>query len=45
MSSCWESAVPLAFDLCCFYFSAILVVGVPFPFGLLGGLSTLVREK
>ena len=31
MASCWERAVPLAFHLCCFYFSAILIVGVAFP--------------
>ena len=33
MAICWEIAVPLAFHLCCFYFSAILVVRVPLPFG------------
>ena len=26
----------LAFHLCCFYFSAVLNVGVPFPFGVCG---------
>ena len=26
--------VPLVFHLCCFYLSAILAVGVPFPFGV-----------
>ena len=31
---CWERAVPLAFHLCCFYFSAVLNLGVPFPFGV-----------
>ena len=31
---CWERAVPLTFHLCCFYFSAVLIVGVPFPFGV-----------
>ena len=33
---CWERAVPLAFHLCCFYFSAVFIVGVgvPFPFGV-----------
>ena len=30
MAICWERAVPLAFHLCCFYFSAVLAVGVPF---------------
>ena len=25
---------PLAFHLFCFYFSAVLIVGVPFPFGV-----------
>ena len=34
MAICWEIAVPLAFHLCCFYFSAVLIVGVPFPFGV-----------
>ena len=29
-------AVPLAFHLCCFNFSAVLVVRVPFPFGVWG---------
>ena len=28
----WERAVHLAFHLCCFNFSAVLVVRVPFPF-------------
>ena len=32
----WESAVPLAFHLRCFYFSAALVVRGPFPFGVWG---------
>ena len=36
MAICWERAVPLAFHLCCFYFSAVLIVSVPFPFGDLG---------
>ena len=31
-----ERAVPLAFYLCCFCFSVALIVGVPFPFGVLG---------
>ena len=31
---CWERAVPLAFQLCCFYLSAVLIVGVPFLFGV-----------
>ena len=31
---CWERSVPLTFHLCCFYFSAVLIVGVPFPFGV-----------
>ena len=33
---CWERAVPLAFHFCCFYFSAALIVDVPFPFGVEG---------
>ena len=36
MANWWEKAVPLAFHLCCFYFSAVLIVGVPFPFGVYG---------
>ena len=36
MAICWERAVPLAFHLCCFYFSAVLVVRVPFPLGVWG---------
>ena len=36
MAICLEKAVPLAFHLCCFYFSAVLIVGVPFPFGVRG---------
>ena len=31
----WERGVPLAFHLCYFYFS-VLVVCVPFPFGVWG---------
>ena len=38
MAICWERAVPLAFHLCCFYFSAVLIVGIPFPFGVYGRL-------
>ena len=26
----------MAFHLCCFYSSAVLIVGVPFPFGVTG---------
>ena len=36
MVICWERAVPLAFHLCCFYFSDGLVVRVLFPFGVWG---------
>ena len=36
MVICWERAVPLGFLLCCFYFCAVLTVGVPFPFGVSG---------
>ena len=36
MAICWERAAPLAFHLCCFYFSDVLIVGVPFPFGVYG---------
>ena len=28
MTICWEKAVPLAFHLCCFYFSAVLIVSL-----------------
>ena len=35
MAICWDRAVPLAFHLCSFYFSAVLIVGVQFPFGVL----------
>ena len=43
MAICWERAVPLAFHLCCFYCSDVLVVRVPFPFGVLGRvLNSLV---
>ena len=31
MAICWERAAPLVFHLCCFYFSAVLIVGVHFP--------------
>ena len=30
MAICWERAVPLAFHLCCFYLSAVLIVPVQF---------------
>ena len=33
---CWERSVPFAFHLCCFIFSAALVVRVPFPFWCFG---------
>ena len=36
MVICSERAVSLAFHVCCFYFSAVLIVGVPFPFGFWG---------
>ena len=36
MATFWERAIPLAFLLCCFNCSAILVVRVPFPFGVWG---------
>ena len=37
MTICWERAVvTLAFHLYCFYFSAVLVVRVPFPLGIWG---------
>ena len=36
MAICWERPLPLAFHLCCFYFSVVLVVRVPFPIGVWG---------
>ena len=42
MAICWERAVPFAFHLCCFYSSAVLIVGVPFPFGVWGRIWTLI---
>ena len=36
MAICCERAVPFAFHLYCFNFSALLGVRVPFPFGVLG---------
>ena len=33
MANCWEGAVPFAFHLCCFYFSAVLIVRVLFGTG------------
>ena len=36
MAISWVRAVPLAFYLCCFDFSAVLVVRVPCPFGVWG---------
>ena len=38
MAICWERAVTLAFHLCCFYFSVVLVVCVLFPFGVWDGV-------
>ena len=35
-SVCLWFTVPMAFHLCSFYFSAILIVGVPFQFGVWG---------
>ena len=36
MAIYWEGAVPLAFHFCCFYFSAVIIISVPFPFGVWG---------
>ena len=33
---CWGKAVLLVFHLCCFYFSGVLIVCVPFQFGAQG---------
>ena len=38
----WEKAIPLAFHLCCFYFSVDLIVGVPFPFGVYGKMRNSI---
>ena len=38
MAICWERAVPLVFHLCCFNFSAVLVVRVLFPFVVWGSV-------
>ena len=35
MAICWER-VGLAFHLCYFYFNAVLIAGIPFPFGVCG---------
>ena len=42
MAICWERAVPLVFHLCCFNFSAVLVVCVPFPLDVWGRMWILV---
>ena len=42
MAICWERVVPLAFQLCCFYFSAVLVIGVPFSFGVKGRMCNSI---
>ena len=42
VASCWERAVLLAFHLCCFYFSAVLIVGLLFPFGVYGRMWNLI---
>ena len=36
MATCLARAVPLVFHLCCYVFSAVLVVRVPFLFGAWG---------
>ena len=36
MAICWERAFRVAFHLCCFHYSAVFVVRVPFPFGVWG---------
>ena len=33
---------PLGIHLCCFYFSAVLIEGVPFPFGVHGRMSNSI---
>ena len=39
---CWERDVPLAFHLCCFNFNAVLVVRVPFQFGVWDRMWNLI---
>ena len=36
MAICWKRTAPLAFHLCCFNFSPVIIVGVPFLFGVKG---------
>ena len=43
MAICWERAVTLAFHLCCFYFSVVLIVGVSFPLGVKGRAGCGIR--
>ena len=42
MAICWERAVPLAFHLCCFNFSAVLLVHVPFLFDVWDRMWNLI---
>ena len=44
MAICWERAVPLDFLFCCFHFSAVLIVGVPFPFGVFGRMWNSIES-
>ena len=44
MAICWVEPVPLAFRLCCFIFSAVLVVRVRFPFGVWGRVWNLIAS-
>ena len=44
LAICWERAVPLSFHLCYFYFSAVLIVGVPFPFGVEGRMRNSIAS-
>ena len=44
MTICWERAVPLAFLLCCFNFSAVFSCTSPFPMWCLGRMwNSIVR--
>ena len=42
MAICWERAVLLDFTCTVFYFSAVLIVGVPFPFDVYGRMWNLI---
>ena len=37
-----KELVPFSFRVCCFYFSAVLIVGITFPFGVWAGWYSIV---